>query len=535
MGRPVKRDLSKVPLHIKPAVVGAVDMRQVELLAQKDELCCKYLDWVKWSPLYDRIRALAAQPAPRSAVALFTTEDFQVLGAAKKIEKTGTTDTAKNRFFYCNGFTTFEDKDGGRRRPIIEPLINDIIANDKVLAAHCRVTYTAKNIIREAVWQTEGACQFDMAAWFDQLPLDPKIQKFFQLKVPDESTIFRLKVLPMGFRPSCVVAQGIISLLLNGATVTTASCVDNVIFFGDKSTAQENAKRFLQRADVIQAKVKDTTIHYEESYDFLGEHYNHKRKTRCLTEKTRAKAEYCSTLLASRSRFTTRQLLAIFGLLLFCASALDIGVSEYHFAMRFLSQIATTPMDAQHAVPQDALRALSQWATIARTNREVPVWYFQKSEPDIIIYTDASVWGWGALSIKDTKVIPVSVAWSLEDRQLWALESSVAAEPLAVIRALSYFIPLNKNATVVVYTDHQPLVYASTRGWGKAYTYSVLCTFLRTMRNQGVDVQIKFIEGHLNPADPLSRGKPPLLPVTHIAGKAIEERIGGRWIKEVNG
>lgn len=60
-------------------------------------------------------------------------------------------------------------------------------------------------------------------------------------------------------------------------------------------------------------------------------------------------------------------------------------------------------------------------------------------------------------------MITLSFEWKMEDRHQWGVKSSVAAEPLAVIRAISFFAPMNKPTTVPIQTDHAPLIYAVSK------------------------------------------------------------------------
>ena len=139
------------------------------------------------------------------------------------------------------------------------------------------------------------------------------------------------------------------------------------------------------------------------------------------------------------------------------------------------------------------------------------------------IFTDASAWGWGAVSIWEGRVVSTaSHPWTPEERMNWRVESSVVAEPLAVVKAVAKFLPARRAecpAGVRIWSDHLPLVFAAARGVGKAFAYSHMLSALS--HREGYFFCFGFVAGENNPADPFSRGRtlqhtPPLLPVTRI-------------------
>ena len=177
---------------------------------------------------------------------------------------------------------------------------------------------------------------------------------------------YQLPVLPMGFRPSCQVANTITEVI-SDVGVFRACCVDNILFLGSREDVIEAAQRFVDRSAQVGAILKDTNISVETSYDFLGERYDHIAKTRALTQKTQAKAEYAAQHLRGHTTYRTRQLMAIYGLLLYCSNTLRVCVAKYHWAMRWLSHIATTDLTHEHTMPDNVRTELITWAQIAAT------------------------------------------------------------------------------------------------------------------------------------------------------------------------
>jgi hypothetical protein len=366
------------------------------------------------------------------------------------------------------------------------------------------------------VWTHPHAIQYDFAAWFDQIPLHTEVRKYFG--VGSEGTLC-LTVLPMGFRASCKVAQAITTTLMQSQH-NAASCVDNVAFFGTKEELLPRAHAFLERCATVGAVVKDSLASPTQRHTFLGEFYDHSAKTRALAEKSMLKAEYVFHILRARrteqTRLRTRQLMAIYGLLLYAAATLDIDVAAFHWAMRYLSIIATKPLYEMQNIPPQVVEQLLLWAAIAAANRPVYVWRKVQERVDLRIYTDASARGWGALAVQGASVRWVRREWQSHT------ESSVASEPRALALAACFFIQPHEHHRVEIFTDHLPLVYAWQKGWGKAYEYSRVCSLLHVYRDQGVHVAIIYIPGPLNPADALSRSfDPPVLNVTHVGGQRL--------------
>ncbi|MDP3379317.1 MAG: hypothetical protein Q8S53_13220 [Brevundimonas sp.] len=447
--------------------------------------------------------------------------------------------TSKGYGYFSNlhihRLTQEEKEDGDRRRPIIEPTINDIIAKyaDEFPQLCATTAYTSKADIRRAVFETTCAAQFDFAAWFDQIPLDALVSRLFGLQ--SSLGIFELLCVAMGFRPACQIAQAATnSIAAVRGPIFTASCVDNVAFMGSRSAVVEAAREFIVRSSTVGAQIKDTTINVATEYDFLGEHYDHARKTRRLTDKTAAKAAFAATVLQRTPSLRTKQIQAIFGLLLYAANTLRITIAKFHWAMRFLSLVCAQTQDTEHTLRSDVRAELLAWAMLASENKPVAV-HTPELEPEFVIYTDASATGWGAISTsRGGNVIRISQPWSAEELEHYNVHSSVVAEPLAIRKAVAALVPTSAKS-VQIFTDHLPFVFAYKSTFGRAWSYSAAVQFLSTY---STIFDVQFVPGEQNPADVLSRARhletpapPPILMVTSVAGTPLRgrrERVYGR-------
>ena len=511
-------DAQSAPLHIKAEVIGSLDVQT--LLKTHDSADLREsLKWIDDSPIYSSLRSHLQSFALPTARSALSSEDISQLMSAQKLTFSNSVSA------FCNAFTVEEDKpEGVRRRPIIEPLLNRII--EEYWQDECKVCYTPKSVIRALVLKSPCAVQYDFSAWFDQISLHPRIRDLFG--VPSTQGDMVLNVLPMGFKPSCRVAQAVTEALVKAACKVTrdigwAACVDNVAFFGSFKQTSEVANAFLSNCAKVRACIKDTTVSPQTRYEFLGEWYDHQAKSRALTLKTQAKAAFVFNLLQQNPHkyYTVRQLLAIFGLLLYAANVLDIDVASHHYAMRFLSYVASKPLYESMNIPARPMDHLLCWSACAALNRPVFVHKLTPQKIDLCIYVDASGLGWGALAIgAATQVKSCAFSWPR------FMASSVDAEPLAVKLAAAYFIDTSYKR-VVIYTDHIGFVYAYQKGWGKCAPYSHAVSALRQWQRVGVMIEVQHIPGKYNPADALSRSfTPPLLPVTKIGDKVLGKGSG---------
>ena len=366
---------------------------------------------------------------------------------------------------------------------------------------NCATTaYTSKADIRRAVFETPCAAQFDFSAWFDQIPLEEIVARFFGIRT--RLGLLLLLCVAMGFRPACQIAQALTrSISAVPFDIFAASCVDNAAFMGPISVVVAAAREFISRAATVGAQLKDTTISICTEYDFLGERYDHVMKTRRLTNKTATKAAYAASVLRTHTTLRTKQIQAIFGLLLYAANTLRISIAKFHWAMRFLSLVCSEPQETPHTISADVRAEMLAWAETAAENSPVPV-HTPDVEPGFVIYTDASATGWGAISVsKGGNVIQISRPWSEEELEQYNVHSSVVAEPLAIRKAVAALVPTTAKS-VKIPTDHLPFVFAHKNTFGRAWSYSAAVQFLNTFPGTMFDVD--FVEGSENPADVLS-------------------------------
>lgn len=465
------------PLHAKDVPTMdfdrllALPMRAEYREALRDALRWCH-DWTLYEPILEKYITRTNPRLPRPTA--LNREDIEVLIQLDRYTECGDDEVLA----WCNVFTRTELQKA-RRRHILEPLINDVISPEDfqhfTLVSHQDV---CANLKRYAI-------QFDASSFYDQFALAPAVQRMMGIKQTQGASAFTFSRLPMGFKPSCVVAQAAMTALADCSpddTAWTAVYIDNVLFTADdQNTCAEFATRFLARAHEANITINDppADIHtaVTEDYDFLGAHYATLGPawtdwTRRNTAKTVEKLEAAQGIIAGRITF--RQLAAVTGLLLFAHSIRPQPLAEYYEfftffrgAMRVASQkwngIAPT-------MSSTALAEVQQWLVSAIANAPAPI-RSHESTPEFTLWVDASSTGWGAMAMGPTDVRFLGAAWSPSDHAVWNLRSSVIAEPLALKRAV-LAVASTRTTHIQIFTDHKPLSYAMAAGYGRCRAYN---------------------------------------------------------------
>jgi hypothetical protein len=225
------------PLHVKD--VGAVDLDRVAALPVCNLETKLYFQrqrrWIEDEALYEE---LYSRTMPDSRVYdtnpkfSFPQTDVDTM-TGRKFDLGGEPPVA-----FCAGWARLE-KEGTRRRPLFEPFMNDQFRRSAAGGdlEHMHQSSAARLRSQAAKWSY--AVLFDFAAWYDQILLSPGVRKFFGVRLPDGRS-GTLRATPMGFRPSCAVAQSITWMLVDfvktgkyAVRIEVATCIDNVRFVGD--------------------------------------------------------------------------------------------------------------------------------------------------------------------------------------------------------------------------------------------------------------------------------------------------------------
>jgi hypothetical protein len=300
---------------------------------------------------------------------------------------------------------------------------------------------------------------------------------------------------------------------------------------GSYTACKQSMDIMLSRSTSCGARLNTESLEPLQAYEFLGEAYDHKAKTRALTKKFVAKAATAynelQCLLASATsktiRMTAKQVFALVGSICYAAEVLDINLSRSVNLLREHGEIAREAARRgtwHHATQLTTVAATEaiQLLHIATTNTPVHVTHGRRPPHDtrtnIEIFVDASRWGWGAVVLINGRPLQFSEPWAASEHAAHDLGSSVTAEPLAVRKILCR-LPI-ATCNVTVHTDHEGLVWAACRSYSLIPTYNAVLQLRDELLAAQTTVNIEWIPGSKNPADHLSRGVPPILNVTSI-------------------
>jgi hypothetical protein len=411
----------------------------------------------------------------------------------------------------CNIFTVFEAHKH-RRRLLLEPFLNDIVQKSDLLAIRLPTSHTLRDMARDLYF-----LQFDAKAFFDQFSLESTVRKYFGFTV--SGFAYQSTTLPMGFRPSCDIAQTSAELLLSYITpnVKKACYIDN-FYFSSNSLAdlQEAVRTFLDRCEQAGVQLNEWSLQPSSSFDALGEHYEGgPAGSRSLTDSTMEKLETAKSLIASPKQLSCRQAAAVVGILFFASRVLEIQPAFAYHALRwYREEVTYSGATRGWSSPAPLLTPLAReelltWIHACVRNVPVPLAPQTDAPADVLIFSDASAWGTGSVLMNCNGAKTFSAPWRGGDITR-DTHSSATAEPLAVIRNIEQALKLGMiktGDTVEIATDHMGIIWAWRRGWGRSMAYNDLLLFFKHLaESRNIRCTCTFVRGSDNPADRASRG-----------------------------
>jgi hypothetical protein len=399
-----------------------------------------------------------------------------------------------------------------RRRPICEPILNDYFDEKAIPTVRFRTPEQRRAIIarirdhlRAKGLQTVAKC-YDFAAYYDQLPLSKDVAKYFGVRSGGKS--WTARTIPMGFRPSCAVAQAFTWAIIDFDVedVIILSYIDNVAFIGSEAGVKKAAAIFERRckeAGAVLSEAGDIT----QQFDFLGERFDLKAGTTQLTTKTTDKLQQVKEALNTKElRPTRREMAAIFGLNIFASGVASISLGDYYWPMTYLRRLHAEQAgwdDPAQPIDDNTLAILKDWGDALLTNKPVQLKtgnVDRATVPTIIV--DASAWGWGAICLDGERTRIISERW-VDEAERKKAEQSTYAEPTAALRAV-YRLKLPTWNSVNVITDHSALFFVGNKGFARTFVYNEV---VRKIRATFPSCTFYFVPGVKNPSDKISRGE----------------------------
>jgi hypothetical protein len=506
--RPARPDYSHLRLHAKP-VAGTVSFSALLDLPSHDssvrEECRHQLRWLTDVTRYSAVPRRDPDDIPEARLSDDDIEAMLRVGHIMKVD----------RSFVQGGVRMFTVPELAKNRRRAIKWTRD--ANDVLPSAERghEVRMATKTQIVKLVHGGSHFAALDLAAWFDQLPYHRDVSRLFCFK--HKGQFYSLPVCSMGSRVSVSVASAVTWQLLNFQR-RSARCeivIDNIIFVGSAEDVLHDVLEFRRRCAAVGAVLNDIEQPAEQLVvtkgDWCGVVLDLTAKTVCLTEKSVGRT---ALAWATRQDWSWRGFSACVGLLFWSHGILECDVHRRFNLLSFISRVSADLTecpelwDAPCQVWPSAMKDIEEWcALIARNEpRVVP----KEIEPEWIVATDASRWGWGYLAVSAAGEIRTHGApWSRAMEQAYGdrLGQSTFAEPRAVINALCHIVaPRDGVKRVKVLCDNSGTVFAFNRGFSShALHLNQGVGDLRKML-PGTDVELVHIEGIHNPADKPSRG-----------------------------
>lgn len=493
--------LPRPPLHMKK--VEHMDLDALLLLPMQEDTRSYLrtaLRWVRDPTLFEEALARGLPVRRKHKPPGFTDKELETMENYKFA-----TAAEKGASFPVYGFPVRQHKSGKEvLRPIWEPTINDAVDNFQGQELHLP---TRERVLRNSTPGSKAPhiwCQLDAVSCFDQVPLHPSVRKYFTFFW--DGSLKALLSLPMGFRRAVEVSCAILWALLDfprPAEVRVDSYVDNARFSGPTDAAADAVITFVKRAAAVgyqidrMPKSRSEVIKASPLVDtFLGVKYDYKQQTRSISEKTIGKLK---AIGLPPPKMTHRQLACIVGLATWSGTILNFAWHKvWHLLRRYASCAVAWNPTLSIVLSKKEHDEMKVLLCTCATNMPVPILATTPPPVDVVLITDASKTGWGALAGK-----PGGHPTTLSGQWAQFIGSSVVAEPEGAWQALQAMQLTHKPQHVRILTDHLPLVYASESGRATAWSYNSLLSRLATLP---FHVSLEFLPGIDNPADAPSRG-----------------------------
>ena len=399
----------------------------------------------------------------------------------------------------------------------------------------------------EIMAKTDRFVQFDIKAYYDQFKLDNAVKPFFAFRTREGKPAC-LANLPTGVSFACATAQAVSWVLTDfdmayqrdeGTYVTPIVHIDNFGFAFKKgaSTSQEEFDKFtcrvigtfldrvtflnIQLNEISQedaksfsslpfeAQLNDVLKRAETHFVFLGTEYDLKERRRTNTQKTLEKLEAVKRLCFTDEKLnpgtTPRQLAVLMGIAKWASQVLNIRhvFFDLHQSISLLARflfITPSLWDAPLGDHATLFNDSHAFIEMILQKKATPLMDRSlKPESTLILLTDASAKGWGAIAMMMDGGEIHSYAGEWDETQHL---SSVVAEPKAVQLTLEKVLLDFPSLThIVVGSDHEGLILASRSSQARAFDYFKLLANLPPH----IATYFSFVPGIWNPADSLSR------------------------------
>ena len=517
----------QLPLHIKP-VAGAIDI-DARVPCATPGIWDRWIDARGW--LNDEAKYAGLQATGPPPTAKLSNKEVEILASHGSVAPLPVGWAVKGHVNIF-GMPEHIGTEKARRRVIKEAItINDGTDRSTLLGFRA----PTRAWLRAAVFRGKWVLCLDAAAFFDQFKYASIITRLMVFKSKD-GRLWRSLLLAMGQRQASDVAQALMAVLRDfhhAEGCTSDFSADNIRFVADSYDAiMKTALEFIQRCATfgvilnevdVKASLADVAQALSEKIshvgDFWGEILDHQKKTACLRTKT---AEKAGAIWAIRNEWTWRQAIGAIALGLWAAPVFGLRMHDFYAVFAVLRKsgklLQDDPnlWDTRACIDDAATLEIGRLLAPAIRNAPHAITAARDDTPHQVIFTDASRWGWGAISVRTDDW---SVQWA---HQPWNsafaahAHASADAEPEAIWRAAARFLQPRVSNTALLVTDHSAFPDVLRRGFSASARINAIVGRLAT-RFPWWHIRAAYAPGATNPADQLSRGLVSRLSQTDIA------------------
>lgn len=507
---PAAAGAHEMPLHLKP-VAGSLDVGKIEALPSSDpDIAAGFKHAVRWLDADERYADVPLRSAAQIPGTRLTTAHVQQMEKINFIREIDSHDVRGG----VRVFTVAEHTKNRLRRISNTHDSNTVLIKDPTRP----ITMIGKPGIVNLVHAGTHMVSLDFAAWYDQFAYSDAVGSRFCFK--QGGKCYALKSLAMGQRQAVEVAFSASKQIANFPMQSkrTEIVIDNIIFVGTREAVLADAREFGARCQTVGAQLNEDVSQIEkyctQSGDWCGVHLDLVRKKVALTQKSVDRTALSWSL---RGNWSWRGFATHMGLLFWSYGIIDVPLDRYFTLLSFLSRASTDLAehpelwDAPAAITPAALQVMESWTSLVARNepRHVPA----VVEPEWMVFSDASRWGWGYVAIEAAtmQVRSHGERWAPQMQAAHGerLGQSTFAEPHAVVNSLLHLIAPGAGVRRVrVATDNTATLYSFGRGFSSHALHLNQCISRLKELLPGVVVEMIFIPGKENPADGPSRGRP---------------------------
>jgi hypothetical protein len=468
---------------------------------------------------------------------------------------------------FCIPFFILENKDGKERLRFIcwTEEINKILQDDYT-PQMSQLQHSSRFV--DAV-RDECAATGDLKISFFQVEIPEKYRKYFRFfDIADD--LYEMNRLPMGLRTSAEIMQLIVETLagvpsavkasayVNGEKLalcnkrlTTTVWIDGFQSSGPRHECEAAAERIRKVAAWCGVTWKDG-VKVEDKYDFIGIHFDHNIHRVTVAEKTLKKLPHQYN---SKKQVTVTQLEKDISRLFFCSGVLRIIPAHFYYSIKWVNrQIAKLNKEGDDfavTLPPSVVTALNSWLGKSKsflellpktTTKSSASSEFNKNNNNSsssassklqtfdILFTDASITGWGAFFITSTAEVAIIGG-------KWPPEMDASSKTIAYLEARAVFLALThfkqrllKNKNVDIRIDNSSVGIGLLKGKAKdsPQLNEDLKPSLDWLVSHDLCYSIKHVDTKENWADGPSRGSvdQKLLRLTRTEVSTINENRG---------